>query len=109
MSHYTVAVFHRKDQDVDELLAPYSENLKVEPYISFSRREAIEYARKHYKGYEDKTDEECWQFMADNAGDGMTGTSTAPIILIANGTGTQKAEDGEASLRLVDSIRIPPR
>ena len=58
MSHYAVAVFHRKDQTVDELLAPYSENLKVDPYVSMSRQEAIEYARKHIKGYEGKTDEE---------------------------------------------------
>ena len=72
MSHYAVAVFHRKDQTVDELLAPYSENLKVDPYVSMSRQEAIEYARKHIKGYEGKTDEECWQFMADDAGEGMT-------------------------------------
>ena len=72
MSHYAVGVFHRKDQTVDELLAPYSENLKVDPYVSMSRREAIEYARKHIKGYEGKTDEECWQFMADDAGEGMT-------------------------------------
>ena len=74
MSHYTVAVFHRKDQSVDELLAPYSENLKVEPYISFSRQEAIDYARKHIHGYADKTDQECWQIMADDAGEGMTDT-----------------------------------
>lgn len=72
MSHYTVAVFHRKDQDIDEMLAPYSENLQVEPYISFTRQEAIDYVRKNYQGYQDRTDEECWQLMADDAGEGMT-------------------------------------
>lgn len=72
MSHYTVAVFHKKNQGIEELLAPYSENLQVDPYISFTRQEAIDYARKHYKGFEEKTDEECWKFMADDAGEGMT-------------------------------------
>ena len=59
MSHYTVAVFHRADQDIENLLAPYDENKAVEPYISFTRQEAIDYARKHYKA-EGKSDEECW-------------------------------------------------
>ncbi len=72
MSHYAVAVFHRKDQSVDALLEPYNENKRMEPYISMSRQEAIDYARKYYKGFEDKTDDECWQFMADDAGEGMT-------------------------------------
>lgn len=49
MSHYAVAVFHREDQDVTNLLAPYDENKEVEPYCIYSRQEAIDYARKHYK------------------------------------------------------------
>ena len=66
MSHYSVAVFHRPDQSVEELLAPYSENLEVEPYIWLSREEAIAYARKHYKT-EGKSDEECWQMVAEDS------------------------------------------
>lgn len=65
MSHYTVAVFHRKDQDIDELLAPFSEELKVEPYIVYTKQEAIAKARERYEACKDKTDEECYQFMAD--------------------------------------------
>jgi hypothetical protein len=65
MSHYTVAVFHRKDQDIDELLAPFSEELKVEPYIVYTKQEAIAKARERYEVCKDKTDEECYQFMAD--------------------------------------------
>lgn len=72
MSHYAVAVFHKSDQAISDLLAPYDENLAVEPYISMSRQEAIDYAREHYKGYDQKSDEECWQCMADDAGEGMT-------------------------------------
>ena len=48
MSHYTVAVFHRKDQDIDEMLAPFSEELKVEPYIVYTKQEAIAKARERY-------------------------------------------------------------
>lgn len=71
MSHYSVAVFTREGQTVEELLAPYDENLTVEKYIEFSRQEAIDYARKHFKT-EGKTDRECWQMLADDAGEGMT-------------------------------------
>ena len=66
MSHYAGAVFHKPDQDVGDLLAPYDENKEVEPYIWLSRQEAIEYARKHYKT-EGKSDEECWQMVAEDS------------------------------------------
>ena len=66
MSHYTVAVFHTEDQDYEDLLAPYSENLEVEPYVRYTRQEAIDWVRKNYTGYGDKSDEECWQCMADD-------------------------------------------
>ena len=66
MSHYAVAIFHREDQDIEDLLAPFDENKAVEPYISFTRQEAIDYARKHYKT-EEKSDEECWQMVADDS------------------------------------------
>ena len=65
MSHYAVAVFHRADQDINELLAPYDENLEVEPYIQYSREEAIEYAKQWYKT-DGKSDEECWKLVAED-------------------------------------------
>lgn len=71
MSHYPVAVFHRKNQSIEELLAPYDECLKVEPYIEYTRQEAIDYVRKNFDSFADKTDEECWQLMADDAGEDM--------------------------------------
>lgn len=64
MSHFAVAVFHRRDQDIDDLLAPYSENIKVVPYIRYTREQAIEYVRKNYLDYKDKTDDECWWALA---------------------------------------------
>ena len=72
MSHFTVAVFHKKDQSVEDLLAPYDENLRVDKYVEYTRQEAIEHARKYFKDTEKMTDEQCWQLMANDAGEGMT-------------------------------------
>lgn len=65
MSHFAVAVIHRDDQSVEELLAPYDENLEVEPYIEYTRDEAIAYAREHYLD-KNASDEECYEYMADD-------------------------------------------
>ena len=45
MSHYSVLVLHKEDQDINTLLAPYDENLKVKPYLELTNDEAIN-ARK---------------------------------------------------------------
>lgn len=47
MSHATVMVINRKGSgsDVDELLAPYDENLEVDPYIYKTKKELIEEVR----------------------------------------------------------------
>ena len=66
MSHFTVAVFHRPDQDIETLMAPYDENLRVEPYVEFTREEAIAYARKHYKSVADMSDDRCYAYMAED-------------------------------------------
>lgn len=63
MSHYTVAVFCKPDQNVADLLALYNENLEVDPYLWLDKQSAIEYARKHYRT-ENKTNDECWEMMA---------------------------------------------
>lgn len=67
MSHYSVAIFHTENQDIKDLLAPYDENLKVDPYIRYTKAEAIDYVRKNFVGYgvgDGKSDEECWDFLA---------------------------------------------
>ena len=47
MSHYTVLVITKKDgEDIDELLAPFSENLEVEPYIYKTKTEMISEMKK---------------------------------------------------------------
>ena len=65
MSHFLLAVLHYEDQDVEEMLAPYSEELKVAPYVIYTRAEAITYAREHYSDCRDMSDAECLEFMAD--------------------------------------------
>ena len=38
MSHYSVAVFSKENgYDVDELLAPYDENIVVDRYVFYTR------------------------------------------------------------------------
>ena len=41
MSHFAVLVLHEEDQPIAELLAPYNENIEVEPYIKRTKEEAI--------------------------------------------------------------------
>ena len=65
MSHFSVAVFHREDQSVESLLAPFDENKQVEPYIQYTKQQAIDFARKNIKGCDEITDEKCWELMAD--------------------------------------------
>ena len=48
MSHYAVLVLHKEDQNIDTLLAPYNENLKVEPYLKLTNDEVIAKAREEY-------------------------------------------------------------
>ncbi len=51
MSHFSVAVFHREDQDVEDLLAPYDEGIVVAPYIKYTREQAIAKVRKEIEDY----------------------------------------------------------
>ena len=68
MSHFSVAVLHRADQTVEEMLAPYDEELETEIELEYTREEAIKSAREDYTGNEDKTDEECIKFFAEKHG-----------------------------------------
>ena len=65
MSHFSLAVLHEEGQDIDELLAPYSEELETEPRLTYTKAEAIQHARQNYEEYRNRPDEECWAFMAD--------------------------------------------
>lgn len=71
MSHFTCAVFTREGQTVDELLAPYDENMPVDRYVQYTRQEAIKDVRE-WLGKDEKTsDEECWEIMASDFDEDM--------------------------------------
>ena len=63
MSHYAVAVVHRKNQSVEEMLDPFYEGLEVAPCIEYTKEQAIAEART-YPGNAHKSDEKCWEWMA---------------------------------------------
>ena len=64
--HFSVAVFTTDESpNVDELLEPYYEVNTRAPYIKYTKQEAIDYVKKHYSDFKDKSDDECWEFMAD--------------------------------------------
>jgi len=42
MSHFNCLVIHKKEQNIAELMAPYSEELKVKPYIRETREKCYE-------------------------------------------------------------------
>jgi len=56
MSHFTVAVFTRNaDADIDQLLAPYDENIQVAPYVSKTKEDIIRQAREEMQwSYENR-------------------------------------------------------
>ena len=59
MSHFCVYVFHNENTTIDELLAPYDENMEVSPYVLYTKEQAIakvhsdieEYKNLIYKEY----------------------------------------------------------
>lgn len=52
MSHFSVAVFTKPNgKTVDELLTPYYEGIEMEPYIEYTRQQAIDKVRKDIKDY----------------------------------------------------------
>lgn len=55
MSHFTVMVIKRKGmpEEIEDILAPYDEELKVAPYIGKTRAEIAEEGREAIKNFED--------------------------------------------------------
>lgn len=54
MSHYTVAVIHKAEDSLENMLAPYSEHLQVEPYISITVEELLKEYDKLLEEKEEK-------------------------------------------------------
>lgn len=65
MSHFTVAVIHRANQSVDDLLAPYDEQISVAPYVKYTRQQAIDRVHQ-WKGYEEMPDDEAYACIAED-------------------------------------------
>ena len=51
MSHFCVYVFHDKNTSINTLLAPYDENLVVEPYVEYTKEEAIAKVRENIEDF----------------------------------------------------------
>lgn len=60
MSHFSVAVITKGYQNIDNLLAPFSENLAVEPYILQTKEEIIATGRAEVAKYL-ASDDEQWK------------------------------------------------
>lgn len=54
MSHFAVAVVTKDKNKIEEILEPYWEDLKVEPYIYRTKQEMIDNAKKWKKIFENK-------------------------------------------------------
>lgn len=66
MSHFAVLVLHEEDQSIEDLLVPYSENLEVEPYVKYTRTQAINKMREACPTlYKDKSEDEIFQNACD--------------------------------------------
>jgi len=70
MSHYAVLVIHKQNQEIEELLTPYSEHIEVAPYKYKTRQEVIKYMKEHVVPYNDYmknySDEELVDWYVDN-------------------------------------------
>ena len=51
MSHYSVLVLTDEDTCVEDLLAPYSENITVAPYVLYTKEQLIAKEKKEIKDY----------------------------------------------------------
>ena len=51
MSHFCVYVFHDENTTVDELLAPYDENIEFSPYVLYTKEQAIAKVRSEIEAF----------------------------------------------------------
>ena len=64
MSHFTVGVICEDPMDVDKLLAPYSENLEVEPYIGRTKEQMIEDGKRFKEHCQEESKNGIEDYMA---------------------------------------------
>ena len=65
--HFSLAVLHYADQNLDSILEPFDELMEVERHITYSRQEAIDYARTHFASCKNASDAYCWEALAEDA------------------------------------------
>lgn len=63
MSHFCVYVFHDAETSVDELLAPFDENITLEPYVEYTKEQVIAKVRKDIEDF--KNSERYKEYLAD--------------------------------------------
>lgn len=72
MSHYKVLIIHNENQNIEELLAPYDENLEVEPYLKYKHNDAIKMIKEEYVPFndflKDYSDDKLLEWFADDCG-----------------------------------------
>ena len=62
MSHFCVYVFHDENTTIDELLAPYDENIEFAPYVLYTKEQAIAKVRSDIEEYKNSIYKE---YLAD--------------------------------------------
>jgi hypothetical protein len=55
MSHFTVAVIAESVDDVDDILAPYDENMRVPRYVEYTKEQLIQRERKDMEEFKNTT------------------------------------------------------
>lgn len=65
MSHFTVAVITDDVNKIEDMLAPYSENLEVKPYIDETKQQIIEKAKERKERFEKELKEKGLNYSDD--------------------------------------------
>ena len=55
MSHFTVAVITKDENKLEEILAPYSENLEVPRYVKYTKEQLIQKVKGNIEEYKNST------------------------------------------------------
>lgn len=86
MSHFVVGVFtEREGADFENLLAPYSENLRVEPYVDMTKSELILFGKENAKSGDPlMTDEEAYKSALEYFGSDSIDPDTGDLTTTYN-------------------------
>ena len=72
MSHFLTLVFTKNNgETVEELLAPFDEDIRVAPYVEYTKEQAVAAIRKFVPKAQDWTDDKCYVEMKKYFSDDM--------------------------------------